>query len=344
MSDVMFHWLIAGFSLVAVLHCLGLFLLYESKSDLPNQRLLLINLALVEMLIGFSGALKLTLLITGHLSAIVRLAERFIITLLYTRIRLTILHIIVDRFLDIYLNIRYHLYMSSAKMKILNGCLWLLGIVFAVINAILMHLKGKSMTVKFGACMLLIFDVIIVTAAISSYMFFYSKVKRNQRSESQRNDHNYRAKLKRVRKRFVLPFYIVITYILFNFTSMVTSLVSQYTEAGEKDQLMLASAILEILGFLSDAFVYAFMNKNVWTLVQRAFSENDTRISSAISFSILLQTSVVRGNIGNRDSIRPCVVLSRETQVIHIFSYYPNPYQSYHMFFFVDEYCNKIQF
>ena len=40
----------AIYSLVVIIHGVGLFLLYKAKKSLPNQRLLTINLAISEML------------------------------------------------------------------------------------------------------------------------------------------------------------------------------------------------------------------------------------------------------------------------------------------------------
>ena len=268
---VRLYGLITGRLLVAVLHGVGLFLLLKCKSDLPNQRLLLINLAIVEMFTGFFGALKLVLMITGYFSARVRLVERFIGTLLYTRIRFAVLHIIMDRFLEIYLNLRYPLHMNIAKMKILSVCLWVIGIIFATINTILMYSKGMNMTRKFFEFTLVTFDIIIVVTAISTYVFYFLKAKRVRRSENQQD-------LNRIRKKFILPCYLVTTYILFNFTSMLLLAISQNIEGEEKVQLMfLAAGTLDILAYLSDAFVYIFMNKKVFQLLQIACIRSDNR-------------------------------------------------------------------
>ena len=68
-----------------------------------------------------------------------------------------------------------------------------------------------------------------------------------------------------LREKFVLPCYIVCTYVFFNLASMVLAMTARYLDHDRKVYLSLgvASYILDIIGFISDACIYVFANRNV---------------------------------------------------------------------------------
>ena len=61
--------------------------------------------------------------------------------------------------------------------------------------------------------------------------------------------------------------------------------ISQNMEAEEKVQRMFTVAgTLDIMAYLSDSFVYVFMNKKIFQLLQIAWIRKDNRISNTVSF------------------------------------------------------------
>ena len=281
MEPDIFYFYIVGGSLVAVLHCMGLILLYKCKSDLPNQRLLIINLAVVEMFTGIFATMYFVLTITGHHTSNVRLAERFLLTLSTTRVRFTVLHIILDRFLEIYLSVKYPIMMTLNKMMVLNSCLWLLSVVFAIINTVLMHLNGLAVTMKFVGFVLFILDIVIIVAASSTYIYFYVKVKEIRTLERSANGEPSKAGFSLVAKKFKVPCYIVLTYILFNFTSSILAVISEYVKTGKGLEVMdHISVTLDIVAYTSDAFIYVFMNKDIRLLLRTTCCAKNARISN----------------------------------------------------------------
>ena len=141
MEDIMIQLSIAGFSLVALLHTLGLILLCKLRWELPNQQILSLNLVVVELVHAYYVIIVDSILLSGiEYPDQFFLVFTFIGTLLSTEIRLAVLHIIMDRFLEIYLNVKYPIYMPEKRMKIIVASLWCLCAVLASVVVICMKI------------------------------------------------------------------------------------------------------------------------------------------------------------------------------------------------------------
>ena len=110
MTQVTFHSIyIAGFSLVILLHTLGLYLLSTVKTGLPNQKALVINLASTELVLSTFMVIGYSANICGAWNLYWDYVDVFMLYLSYISIRVAIFYIIMDRFMEIYLNIKYPL-------------------------------------------------------------------------------------------------------------------------------------------------------------------------------------------------------------------------------------------
>ena len=98
-----------GYILTAVLHTFGLCLLYKVKIILPNQRLLLINIAAAEMFNCWRKVILDGLIVVESTSGLPFLMSVFSATALAFKIRFIVFHISLDRVLDIWLNIKLYL-------------------------------------------------------------------------------------------------------------------------------------------------------------------------------------------------------------------------------------------
>ena len=110
---------IAMYSSVAIIHLIGILLLCKAKHSLPNQRLLTMNLAIAEMV---------TCLITAVFYAVLPSYDQIeykvvllFLAIAFVEVRLTMLHIIFDRFLEIYTNNRYPVIMTHRNIAMLVG-------------------------------------------------------------------------------------------------------------------------------------------------------------------------------------------------------------------------------
>ena len=159
--------------------------------------------------------------------------------------------------------------MTAKKLIWLTVLMWIISAHFAMIRGLLMSFKGYKVALIFTLVSLLTFDFIVISSAIVTYVYFYLIVKGIKRKE---NSRNALFRQRSAMTNFKQPCYIVLTYIFFNFPSMVFGTISGYIRKDE--QPILLSHILTIfiiLGFIADAVIYVFANRDVRHLLYSTF-------------------------------------------------------------------------
>ena len=172
----MYEVCIIGVSLVVLIHLVGILLLCKSKNELPNQRFLVLNLAVVEMLCGCYMLMIFSVITSGieWRVNVLYCVTIFGETLLYTRVRLAVLHIIMDRFMEIYLNIKYPIYVTRKCSISVASLSWIFSATPAATSVILLDFQGRKTAHKFAIYSLLCLDILIFSSAIITYMYFYN--------------------------------------------------------------------------------------------------------------------------------------------------------------------------
>ena len=298
LGPTMYEECLAGSLVVVLVHLVGFVLLYKTRSQLPNQRLLILNLALVEVLCGCYMLVIFSVVVSGieWRTSFGQYAITFCETLLYTRIRFTVLHIILDRFLEIYMNMKYPIYMTRRVMVVVLTILWFLSVVSALISVILKTFLSKYTAHKFALMSMFTLDVIIFTSATITYIYFFKTTRRIRTLDSIASGRKSPSMIGLFRERFLLPCYIVCTYMLFNLSSIILATVSRYVERGsDKVALTRASYVLDMVGFTSDAAIYVFANKSVRKFLQSLIRD----VKREIDFKRRKSASFVIRN-GNR--------------------------------------------
>ena len=269
---------IASYSTVAILHFLGFLLLCKSKHDLPNQRLLTKNLALVELLFCMNMVTFYSVEISVHSTLTTKCLFVFFTALFFIEIRLTMLHIIFDRFLEIFTNIKYPLYMNHKKIMSLLAMHWFGSAVYAIISSVvrLLGIFQGQWPVQIFFCLIL--DIIILISAITTYLYFYTKVQKIQRLETSILDPPEDSAMTFLIGKFKQPCYIVLSYIFFNLTSTVMLTCSLHVHSRRQYEILQHfSHVPIIVGCISDASIYVFANRNVrkllWTMFMHVYNK-----------------------------------------------------------------------
>ena len=256
-----FH--LTGCTLVALLHSSGLVLLYKSKTDIPNQRFLTVNLALVEMLNAYCGVVINIMKFTGCFNETEHYISRFIFVFLYLQIRFTVLHMIMDRFLEIHMSLKYPILMTKKKMIYILVSFWIVSLVIAVISFSMAKLAKDTIGAIFAVFILLLLDFSIVAATIFTYYQFYFMVKKIKNSESRQHSQPKEKGMSLITKKFKVPLYIVSTYIIFNFVSSILRMISYSDKKQYGIVFDRIASILDIIGYASDGCIYIYANRNV---------------------------------------------------------------------------------
>ena len=102
---------ITGYTLTGSFHGFALYLLYQVKTILSNQKYLLLNLSTIEMILSW---FYVVYIISWLIDVKLLFSEYLKITrsIFVACAKIDFLQIILDRLLGIYLNIKYLLYMN----------------------------------------------------------------------------------------------------------------------------------------------------------------------------------------------------------------------------------------
>ena len=282
------HILIAGYAIPTILHIVGVVLLYKAKRQLPNQRILTMALAIAEMLFCLRAIIHNTMWLVGLTSTWgYNLSYVFLKTLLMNATRFTMLHIIVDRFLDIWLNLKYPLYINQYKLKIIVICQWIFGLLLAILSLLLVLFKIISiqsflrLAIVAKSCL----DVVIIIVALVTFIYLFMKVKSviHRTNSQQRRQRKQSGPTTTAWYKVRVPFLMVATFIVFNAGGFILFIINHKLHNDNRTTALYCSfAILDICGWTSDALIYIFCRKRVRRLLVNRWSglaRNKVRLS-----------------------------------------------------------------
>ena len=187
-----------------------------------------------------------------------------------------------DRFFEIFLNIKYPLYVTKKKLTWTVVFGWLIAFLFAICARIF-EIEGTfdAWTVIYST--VLVLDIIIVLSAIITYTYFFLKVRKIQKQVTDNN----KCTRKIVIKRFKVPLLMVATFLLFNVIStvLIIVLVTTFNKLSETRSAVIrhTAELLTISGFMSDVVIYVFLQKNlrIRLLILLGYSKQENEIETA---------------------------------------------------------------
>ena len=287
MSIIWIKARMAAFTLTGVLHIVGLCLISKIKICQCNQRLLIINLAAIEMVGSWYSVLTDAVVIGRKWNMYWEQTHIFFVFTLYTVIRLAVLNIIMDRFLDIFLNLKYPLYITK---KFISGVLtaqWITMISAAILFTLLVKFDIYPLHdfYYFLTYFHLSLDILITLVAMVTYTYFFFRVRSIMSTHTQGVSRNKQM----LWKNFKVPLLMIASYILFNVTATVMKVVALQRLISRNyhfDELFVLltglSGILDTLGWISDGLIYIFLQKKIRGI-----------LTSKLGKSIRAQNSVV---------------------------------------------------
>ena len=184
-----------------------------------------------------------------------------------TLILLIVFLIIVDRFAEIYLNIKYPLYMDVIRMRLIVIAIWALNVIAAATFTVLYAYKFVTYDRiwQIYDIVILLLDSIILSLFIITYSYFYFKVKSIKQADIKANYQTDSRQNTLVWKKFKIPTLMVSTYVLFNISGKGLSTMASFKAFdGNTNTLLYNIAyLLDIIAFLADGFIYIILQKEV---------------------------------------------------------------------------------
>ena len=247
-----------GFAFAFLCHMFGVYLLKVGKVAIANQRVIIINLALSEMLSSCTQCIN-------SVFAINRTRSTFLLFFVATCglvTRFVMLHLIVDRSMVIYFHLKYHLYFTKKRVKVASLVLWLvsasLSLGFSLVAQYKLSYWKVNIMIMYAYSAA---DSIIILSSVISYthLFFVTvKSERNLRG-------TVRSSRIKILRKYKLPCLIIATYIVFNFTGTVLVVIIFLRPQVNEPMLVMysVSVSLVIIGTISDCFIYVIFQKDL---------------------------------------------------------------------------------
>ena len=284
-----------------MLHGLGCYLLisqYRFGLHTPQQ-LYLINLAVSE---GTTNFLQLLINYEGkhlHNSTTIHTWQHYVKTMrgygFVTVYFLTMIYLTLDKLLDIYLNIKYHLYWNEYRTKNLIVTTWIVTLSSAVTASIVYHFTGFDVHETLDLNIYPKFDVVFLIVAGTTYPLIFHKYKQSRApphlirliTQSSMEEAVETFKVFK-QSRFYIPLLLTVSFTMFmvipefvNFSQVVSG-----HKHCDDSVLMICLRILWTMSYLVDAIIYIWIRTSVRKLLKRKLRKRRRRISEAIRIMI----------------------------------------------------------
>lgn len=273
-----YNGILIGTSCVPILlHIVGLVLLQRTRCAYSNksQWVLLLNLSFAELLFvsfGFTTAM-LDMISMETLSFQVLVFHYIGVTLAYFFV---IIFITIERFMEVYLNIKYPVYWTVVGTRNVLSVMWFLCITFSLAALLYPDFHEESLN---RVCYLFLFPAVeLMFLVIGLFVYGYVLVKLHSNSSRQipytisnsnssgrnnRNDislaHSEREQRKKL-KAFIMPSLFVLTFILFAIVPDQLYFYALLTGVKLPESIMLLVPLFYNFAMSSDALVYVLMS------------------------------------------------------------------------------------
>lgn len=168
------------YSIAVVLHSIGITLLIKLKRK-RHQDLIIMHLSVTELFMCLLDMTQNVIMRNNYVTPVTSEIVKYVILvnccLFVVPSFLIIITLTLDRFLEVYLNIRYHLYFRSDKVKWILVTNWIAG---AALGAVLITLRAVKGTKSLKIVYLVIFpclQVVFLGIATVTYAYIYKKFK-----------------------------------------------------------------------------------------------------------------------------------------------------------------------
>ena len=239
-----------------VLQITGVYVLYHFNNLRTTQRIILINLSLCHILHSIPCFFKFSKIIGN-----IQMPDEVLVLLYLSRFNyLLLLHyLFIDRMLEIYLHLKYPIYMTKKVSYFIIVLLWLISLllVFAVflVTYCYPYLKGKLYLYIFPT---------MIWCVICTALFVYSYIYRKWTS-LRRKTPGINHSIQTNSNAFMGQFLVVVTFILFQGSGSVLLIIESTVElnASTKSLLQCVGFMLFAFGGISDVLMHILLQRDI---------------------------------------------------------------------------------
>ena len=267
------------------LHSVGCYLmicLYRMGKKRP-QLIYLISLSCCEALFNFlrllSTLITRVILIVDEESNITGTIHHYFNIASFTGMSLiyycSIMSVIFDRFLGIFLSLKYKVYCTIFKTKVVVSTLWMIGFAFIFTLPLIDVLAKFHIDLDILWYVYPIFDISVIVLSSVTYLYIFKRYKSSQSSTSRvstvsRAHSSSSANLFK-NSKFFIPLLLTITFVIF--IAVPDLLYFFIIEINKKKSPvhLVAVRLCYSLSDLVDAFIYLYLQPSVRRLLWKKF-------------------------------------------------------------------------
>ncbi|XP_057292488.1 melanocyte-stimulating hormone receptor-like [Hydractinia symbiolongicarpus] len=288
------YFLLVLIFLALCLHLLALFSLCKHKKQNKNQKVLLINLSVTEILLLMFGIYNEIVYMHPYVSRWKLWHQIF--TYLHSAGNLALLFamflIITDRFLCISLHIKYGYIVTKQRLVKFTIAAWIISGLTAflviIVEDIDLHQYSYAVTITNGV-------YVLIAVVVYSIIGLHLKRRRRNFQQNVRNGESITNA-----KQFIVPFLLVFTFIIFS--SIPKCITTWCVLKCNKDNIdtefiFKIRGTLLICGFIIDPLIYVFLNKPLRDVALNYLCCKRFHSTTSDNLTALRNIAVVNGNI-----------------------------------------------
>lgn len=257
-ENILYYQLLILHCFSISLHCLGIFLLsHQIKKDRSHQVPIMMNLSVAEIFMSIFDFTYNVMTRENFNNNIRTYVYTIQCTCFVISCFLILTVLTLDRFFEVYLNLKYPIYFTKGVVRIcLAGC-WAIGFSLGMALCVARYLYGTNTLDVIYRVLFPLFEIIFFTVAVMTYTYIYSKYRLLLRNPvGNRNRSNAFGKPK-----FFVPTLIIFTFFFFAIIPDQLHLFLFYIYDIGSKLLLNIILTLYVIGFICDAVIYIFFQR-----------------------------------------------------------------------------------
>ncbi|XP_057310237.1 probable G-protein coupled receptor 34 [Hydractinia symbiolongicarpus] len=250
-------FLVIGLSLNAF----GIYCLVKYQQCSNKHNVLLINLSLIEIIKCTIYLLYLPIIsVDMSVNVLFHVIVQFLLEMTSIAFGLTLVFILADRFLCVFLHIKYKQKVTMFRLKVACLLCWFVGIL-ATSPILILHTYLKVILNVYHLKVSPVISIFLLLLTICVYTYITYKIKLSRQCFHVPQSHKEQRMINK--KQFIIPCIIIMSFILCVGVPNMLHFVSNSYATEHADVINKIGELLWIINFTSDPVVYIFLNKNI---------------------------------------------------------------------------------
>eukprot|EP00111_Clytia_hemisphaerica_P021205 TCONS_00062460-protein len=271
------------FSIPMLLHLTAILVIVLTQNGMrENQRYLFINLSASEALICFIGIIKRICKIYALKTAgtYVRFVQAGVATFAYYFI---MMYLTLDRFCEVFLNIKYPTYFPPSRTLIVIGIIWSVSVIFAATLCGL-NTYNPDNPQQILTYFYFVFGVLCIVVSLITYSYILRKIYVNKTLEANQvssisSSHQEQVKQwKKLIQSMYLPVLLLISFFIFVIIPEITYFIYDLHQLEMSDALSTVLTTSYFIAYTSDVFIYVLGSKHIRKTLLRKLKVRNNKI------------------------------------------------------------------